>query len=65
VYSQDTPELFVSIEQAIKAVVLGADFHSVYIPSLKALCQPLGIPLGKLEWIGGVSQIDWNLNWAL
>ncbi|MGC1375902.1 MAG: DUF2971 domain-containing protein [Anaerolineales bacterium] len=54
IQSQDTSEIFVSIENAIKAVIVGVDFDEVYEPSLKILCEQLGIPAGRIRWENGV-----------
>jgi hypothetical protein len=53
VQSQDTSEIFVSIENAIKAVIVGVDFDEVYEPSLITLCKPLEIPVGRISWTSG------------
>lgn len=50
VHTRDTSELFISIENAIKAVMVGVDFPKVYEPSLKVLCEQLGIPAGRINW---------------
>jgi hypothetical protein len=58
VHSQDTSEIYVSIEKAIKAVIVGVDFHEVYMPSLNPLCNKLKIPPAyRINWINGIPQI--------
>lgn len=58
VFNQSNSEMLVSIENAIKAVVVGIDYK-YHFPSLKALCKPLKIPVGKMNWLDGRSQIEW------
>jgi hypothetical protein len=58
VQSQDTSEIFISIENAIKAVIVGADFDDIYEPSLIALCKPLGIPAGRISWTSGRPYVE-------
>jgi hypothetical protein len=56
VHSKDYPnnsQMLIPIEGAIKAVVVGVDFSDVYIPSLRILCEQLGIPAGKISWKNG------------
>jgi hypothetical protein len=59
VHSKDqTEEMKVPIEKAIKAVVLGVDCSSVYEPSIQALCDKLGIQMYKMRWLGGRPRSD-------
>lgn len=49
IFNQTDSETKVSIEDALKAVVVGIDYQC-HFPSLKALCKQLQIPLGKMNW---------------
>jgi hypothetical protein len=51
-------EIKVSIEKAIKAVVIGVDCSSVYEPCVKRLCNNLGIQMYKMRWLGGRPRAD-------
>jgi hypothetical protein len=53
IQSQIDSEIFVSIENALKAVIVGVDFDYVYLPSLKALCEGSRIPVHKICWTNG------------
>ncbi len=58
VRSQDTSEIYISIEKAIKAVIVGEDFHKVYMPSLNNLCEELRIPQAyRIKWTNGIPQL--------
>ncbi len=46
--------LFVPIDGAIKAVIVGTGFPEVYKPSLEFLCTQLAIPGGKITWDHGM-----------
>ncbi len=41
-----------------KAVIVGADFPRVDEPSLKVLCEQLGVSAGRITWNGGRPFID-------
>jgi len=58
VFNQGNSELLVPIENAIKAVVVGTDYK-YHFPCLNALCKPLKIPVGKMNWLDGRPQIEW------
>ncbi len=58
VFNKSSSEMLVSIENAIKAVVVGIDYQ-YHFPSLKTLCKPLKIPVGKMNWIDGRPHIEW------
>ena len=49
---------YVSIEGAIKGVIVGADFPRVYEGTLKALCKELNIPAGRIQWVNGKPQVE-------
>lgn len=49
IFNQTNSETKVSIEDALKAVVVGIDYQC-HFASLKALCKQLQIPLGKMNW---------------
>jgi len=53
VHSTSASEVLVPIENAIKAVIVGADFPKVYEASLIALCEKLKIPVGRISWDNG------------
>jgi hypothetical protein len=46
-------KLLVSIENAIKAVIVGADFHGAYLPLLESKSKELNFKLGRIDWIDG------------
>jgi hypothetical protein len=49
---------FVSIEGAIKGVLVGADFPPKYEETLKSLCKELNIPAGKINWSNGQPRVS-------
>jgi len=59
VYDEEKDDLFVSIENAIKGVVVGWGFHQTYIPSLIKLCEKFHIPAGQIDWLQGEPSIDY------
>ena len=58
VFNQSNSEMLVPIGNAIKAVVVGVDYRC-HFSSLKALCKPLKIPVGKMNWLDGRPHIEW------
>ena len=58
VFNQSNSEMLVPIENAIKSVVVGTDYK-YHFPCLNALCKPLKIPVGKMNWLDGRPQIEW------
>ena len=54
VHSPKKAPEFVSIQGAIKGILVGVDFPKEYKPSLCALCKDLMIPAGQLTWQNGV-----------
>jgi len=53
VHSTDSSDVLIPIENAIKAVIVGADFPKVDEASLIALCATLKIPAGRIRWDNG------------
>jgi hypothetical protein len=53
VHCTDSSDLLIPIENAIKAVIVGADFPKVYEASLIVLCENLKIPAGRIHWNNG------------
>ena len=51
VQSQDSSGIMISIEGAIKAVIVGSDFPEAYKPCVKDLCEQLKIHGGNITWI--------------
>lgn len=47
--------LFVKIADALTAIIVGANMHKAYYPSLRGLC-PKGIRLERMEWTHRVPQ---------
>jgi hypothetical protein len=58
VYSSRRSPEYVSIEGAIKFVLIGSNFPKVYEPSLRALCKELKIPAGRMIWNNGLPYAD-------
>lgn len=55
IHSTEKQHQFVSIQNAIKAVIVGADFPKEREMEVKGVCQGLGIPAGRMDWINGVA----------
>ncbi|MCI0610861.1 MAG: DUF2971 domain-containing protein, partial [Anaerolineae bacterium] len=53
VVGRQNTKLLVSIEKAIKAVVVGVDFHEAYRPHLESKSKELNFRLGRIDWING------------
>jgi len=51
---------FVSIQGAIKGVLVGVDFPKEYEPSLRELCKDIQVPAGQLKWQNGVFTPDFE-----
>ena len=60
VYSHNKKDEFVSIDGAIKAVLVGSDFSEVYEPALAKLCESLRISAGRISWSNGNPQVDFE-----
>ena len=58
VHSTDPSEVLIPIENAIKAVIVGADFPKVYEASLIDLCEKLKVPAGRIRWEQGRPYVD-------
>jgi len=59
VRSQDpSEEILVSIETALKAVIVGEAFSEVYIPSVNVLCDKLKLPVYKITWLDGKPKVE-------
>ncbi len=50
----------VSIEGAVKAVLVGMDFQKIYVPSLIPLCKDLGIPAKRILWKNGIPKTEFE-----
>jgi len=53
VHSTDPADILIPIQNAIKAVIVGADFPKVYEISLRNLCEKLDVPAGRISWTNG------------
>jgi hypothetical protein len=53
-HSLDKSPEYVSVDNAIKAVLVGVDFPQVYEHSLILLCKELKISAGRMEWVNGL-----------
>ncbi len=53
VVGNHSTKLLVSIENAIKAVIVGVDFHEAYRPLLESKRKELNFRLGRIDWIDG------------
>jgi len=53
VHCPDPSDILIPIQNAIKGVIVGADFPKVYEMSLKDLCEKLSIPAGRISWENG------------
>jgi hypothetical protein len=58
VHSTDPSDVLIPIENAIKAVIVGADFPKVYEVSLRDLCKKLKIPAGRICWENGRPYVE-------
>lgn len=58
IFNRTDSETKVSIENALKAVVVGAEYK-FHFSSLKVLCKSLKVPIGKMNWIDGYPHIEW------
>ena len=54
IHSTTRNEEYVSIEGALKSVLVGMNFPDVYLPSLVNLCEQLKVPAGKVFWHDGM-----------
>jgi hypothetical protein len=45
---------YVSIEGALKSVLVGMNFPDVYLPALYELCKQLRVPAGRMFWTDGI-----------
>lgn len=54
-HSKEESNQFVSIQNAIKAVIVGSDFPKEMEPPLREICKELGIPAGKMDWFNGIA----------
>jgi hypothetical protein len=57
VHSTTKKPEYVSIDGAIKSVIVGSDFPRVYEESLISLCKGLNIPAGQIKWSNGQPNI--------
>lgn len=55
---ENDSRLFVSIENAIKAVIVGHEFDSECLPLLEKLCKELSISRWQIKWENGKPSID-------
>lgn len=53
VVTGEADPIFVDVRRALRAVILGALVDPVYVPSLAALCDPLGVEIHQLRWTDG------------
>jgi hypothetical protein len=60
IHSLGNQEEYVSIEGAMKAILVGADFPKVYEPSLRSLCEGLKIPAGRINWESGIPKVEFG-----
>jgi hypothetical protein len=58
VHSPDTTEKFVSIEGALKQVIVSIDFPNDCISSLIKSCQKLNVPVKRLKWQDGIPLVE-------
>lgn len=54
-HSTEKSDQFVSIQKAIKAVIVGSDFPKELESKLIVLCKELSIPAGKMDWFNGIA----------
>lgn len=54
IHSTTRTEEYVSIEGALKSVLVGMNFPDVYLPTLVKLCEQLKVPAGKVFWHDGI-----------
>jgi hypothetical protein len=47
--------LYVPIENAIKAILIGVDFPKTYEPRLIKFCEELEVSIGRMEWDDGIA----------
>jgi hypothetical protein len=50
IHAQTPLAEYVSIEGALKAVLVGRDFPEVYVPALKKICKKLKVSAGRMFW---------------
>ena len=60
VAGKQNSKLLVSIENAINAVIVGADFRNAYYPLLEAKSDELNFQLGRIAWENGQPRISFN-----
>lgn len=53
--TSNAPE-FVDITGALKTVIVGSDFPTVYEPAIIAVCKKLKVDVGKMEWRNGLPE---------
>lgn len=61
VHSPEKSEEFVSIEGALKSVLVGSAFPEVYEPAVITICKELKVAVGKMAWTNGLPQPSLNI----
>ncbi|MCE9644709.1 MAG: DUF2971 domain-containing protein [Chloroflexi bacterium] len=59
-HSDSKSEEYVSIEGALKAVLVGSDFPKVYEPAIKEVCKGLGVSVGRMHWSNGIPSANFG-----
>jgi hypothetical protein len=60
VHSENSEFEDITIDGAIKEVLVGIDFPKIYEPSLIIYCKELGIQPRKIKWTNGVPDHNEN-----
>jgi hypothetical protein len=51
-------EMYIPIEAALKAIIVGAELSNVNIPSVRVLCEELSVPVFRVDWVDGKPRVD-------
>jgi hypothetical protein len=54
IHSTKKKDEFVTVGDALVAVIVGIDFPQVYETTLRELCKELNVSAGRMEWINGI-----------
>lgn len=54
IHTEDTSEILIPIESALKAIIAGVDYPEMYELNLKVAGEEINIPVGKITWENGM-----------
>jgi hypothetical protein len=53
IQTQDADPIYVSIANSLRAVVIGEETSTQYLPALSELCDPAGVEIHRIKWQDG------------